>query len=39
MSFTIGPAELLCLFFASPFIIAAAILWGARMIAKRKDGD
>lgn len=39
MPVNVGPVELMCLYLLPALVVGAAILWGARMISKRKDGE
>jgi hypothetical protein len=38
MPANVGPVELMCIYLLPALLIGGAILWGARMISKRKDG-
>ena len=38
MPANVGPVELMCIYLLPALLIGGAILWGARMIGKRKDG-
>jgi len=39
MPVNIGPVELMCIYLLPAIVVGGAILWAARMVSKRKDGD